>query len=240
MRYLLELSFKGTNYQGWQIQPNGSTVQDVLNNAISVITRQNIEIVGCGRTDTGVHARQYFAHFDTEIELPPQFLKSLNGILPYDIAVHDFNLVSSEFNARFDAISRTYEYHIIFEKDPFLSEFAVRWYHDLDIDAMNKACLDLIGEKDFASFSKVNTDVKHYMCKLSSARWYYRDNILIFEVSANRFLRNMVRAMVGTLIQLGEGKISHEKFREIIESKDRRNAGTSVPAHGLYLTVVEY
>ena len=240
MRYLLELAYNGSNYQGWQIQPNGSTVQEVLNNARAVITRKQIETVGCGRTDTGVHARQYFAHFDIDIELPPMFLKSLNGILPHDIAVHDARLVSSDFNARFNAISRTYEYHIIFEKDPFLDHLAVRWFHDLNVDAMNQACLDLIGEKDFACFSKVNTDVKHYNCNLKAARWYYRDNILVFEVTANRFLRNMVRAMVGTLIQLGEGKFSFERFREILESKDRKMAGTSVPAHGLYLSSIEY
>jgi tRNA pseudouridine38-40 synthase len=240
MRYLLELAYNGSNYQGWQIQPNGNTVQEVLNNAISVITRKQIETVGCGRTDTGVHARQYFAHFDIDIELPPMFLKSLNGILPHDIAVHDVKLVSNDFNARFNAISRTYEYLIIFEKDPFLDHLAVRWYQDLNVDAMNQACLDLIGEKDFACFSKVNTDVKHYNCNLMAARWYYRDNILVFEVTANRFLRNMVRAMVGTLIQLGEGKFSYERFREILESKDRKKAGTSVPAHGLYLSSIEY
>ncbi len=240
MRYLLELAYNGTNYQGWQIQPNGNTVQEVLNNAISVITRKQIETVGCGRTDTGVHAKQYFAHFDIDIELPPMFLKSLNGILPSDIAVHDARMVSSDFSARFNAISRTYEYHIIFEKDPFLDHLAVRWFHDLNVDAMNQACLDLIGDKDFACFSKVNTDVKHYNCNLMAARWYYRDNILVFEVTANRFLRNMVRAMVGTLTQLGEGKFSFERFREILESKDRKMAGTSVPAHGLYLSSIEY
>jgi tRNA pseudouridine38-40 synthase len=240
MRYLLELAYNGSNYQGWQIQPNGNTVQEVLNNAISVITRKQIETVGCGRTDTGVHAKQYFAHFDIDIELPPMFLKSLNGILPSDIAVHDARMVSSDFSARFNAISRTYEYHIIFEKDPFLDHLAVRWFHDLNVDAMNQACLDLIGDKDFACFSKVNTDVKHYNCNLMAARWYYRDNILVFEVTANRFLRNMVRAMVGTLTQLGEGKFSFERFREILESKDRKMAGTSVPAHGLYLSSIEY
>ena len=240
MRYLLELAYNGSNYQGWQIQPNGNTVQEILNNAISVITRKQIETVGCGRTDTGVHAKQYFAHFDIDIELPPMFLKSLNGILPADIAVHDARMVSNDFSARFNAISRTYEYHIIFEKDPFLDHLAVRWYHDLNVDAMNQACLDLIGDKDFACFSKVNTDVKHYNCNLMAARWYYRDNILVFEVTANRFLRNMVRAMVGTLTQLGEGKFSFERFREILESKDRKMAGTSVPAHGLYLSSIEY
>ncbi|MCC6818792.1 MAG: tRNA pseudouridine(38-40) synthase TruA [Bacteroidia bacterium] len=240
MRYLLELSYDGSNYQGWQIQPNGLTVQEVLNNAISVIVRQSIETIGCGRTDTGVHARQYFAHFDVENELPGNFKRSLNGILPYDIAVHDCQMVSSEFNSRFDAVSRTYEYQIIFEKDPFLNKHAVRWHADLDIDAMNKACVAMIGTRDFSSFSKVNTDVKHFDCNLMSARWYYRENILIFEVTANRFLRNMVRAMVGTLIMIGEGKINQEKFLEILDSGDRRNAGTSVPAHGLYLVSVEY
>lgn len=240
MRYLIELAYNGKNYQGWQIQPNGATVQEVLNNAISVILRQTIDTVGCGRTDTGVHAKQYFAHFDSESEIPSNFLRSLNGILPQDIAVHDVQMVSNDFNARFDAISRTYEYHIIFEKDPFLNQLAVRWFNDLNVDEMNKACRTIIGSKDFASFSKVNTDVKHYECNLIAAHWYYRENILVFEVTANRFLRNMVRAMVGTLIQVGEGKIDVKKFEEILESKDRRNAGTSVPAHGLYLVAVEY
>lgn len=240
MRYLLELAYDGTNYQGWQVQPNGLTVQEVLNNAISVITRQSIETIGCGRTDTGVHARQYFAHFDVEHELPSNFIRSLNGILPYDIAIYDCQLVSTEFNARFDAISRTYEYQIIFSKDPFLNKHAVRWHCDLDIDAMNKCCDAIIGTRDFACFSKVNTDVKHFECNVMSARWYYRDNVLIFEVTANRFLRNMVRAMVGTLTMVGEGKIDQDKFMEILESGDRKKAGNSVPAHGLYLVSIEY
>lgn len=240
MRYLLEISFNGTNYQGWQVQPNGETVQEVLNNALSVITRQQVETVGCGRTDTGVHARQYFAHFDLEGDLPPGFIRSLNGILPYDIAVHNVSQVNSDFSARFSAVSRTYEYLIVFGKDPFYHNLAVRWQQQLDIEAMNKACETMLGEHDFASFSKVNTDVKHYMCNLMAARWYYRDNLLVFEVTANRFLRNMVRAMVGTLIMVGEGKIDLEKFAEILESKDRRNAGTSVPAHGLYLVGIEF
>ncbi len=240
MRYLLEISFNGTNYQGWQIQPNGITVQEVLNNAIGVILRQPIDTVGCGRTDTGVHARQYFAHFDSEVELPPNFRKSLNGILPYDIAVHQVNAVSSEFSARFNAVSRTYEYLISFEKNPFHHMLATRWHGQLDIEAMNNACNSMLGERDFCSFSKVNTDVKHYTCDLISARWYYRDDLLVFEVTANRFLRNMVRAMVGTLVLVGEGKIDQARLTEILESKDRRNAGTSVPAHGLYLVAIEF
>lgn len=240
MRYLLELAFNGSQYQGWQIQPNGSTVQEVLNNALSVLLRQSIETIGCGRTDTGVHARQYFAHFDSNDELPSNFLKSLNGILPNDIAVYDARPVSSEFSARFDAIARTYEYQIIFEKDPFLQNYAVRWFHDLDIDIMNQAGRAIIGKRDFAAFSKVNTDVKHYECNLMAAHWFYRDNVLIFQVTANRFLRNMVRAMVGTLTMLGERKIDMKQFLEIVESGDRRKAGVSVPAHGLYLVSIDY
>jgi tRNA pseudouridine38-40 synthase len=240
MRYLLEISFNGTNYAGWQIQPNAVTVQEVLNNAIGVITRQQIDTVGCGRTDTGVHAKQYFAHFDCEAELPPNFKKSLNGILPYDIAIHHVNAVNPEFSARFDAVSRTYEYLITFEKNPFHHMLATRWYNQLDIEAMNLACNAMLGERDFCSFSKVNTDVKHYTCNLMSARWYYRDDLLVFEVMANRFLRNMVRAMVGTLVMVGEGRIDQAQFMDILESKDRRKAGTSVPAHGLYLVGIEF
>ncbi len=240
MRYLLELAYNGSNYQGWQIQPNGSTVQELLNNAISVITRQSVDTVGCGRTDTGVHAKQYFAHFDVQDPLPSNFLRSLNGILPADIAVYDVQLVSNEFNARFDAIARTYEYHIVFEKDPFTQLLAVRWFQPLDVEAMNAACDYLIGTHDFACFSKVNTDVKHFMCDVKSARWYTEHGLLKFEVTANRFLRNMVRAMVGTLIQVGEGKIDLQQFKNIIDSKDRCKAGQSVPAHGLYLVSIEY
>lgn len=240
MRFLIEISYCGTQYQGWQIQPNGTTVQGVLNNAISVLLRQPIETVGCGRTDTGVHARQYFAHFDCDTDIPETFLKNLNGILPYDIAVHAIRQVAPDFHARFHAVSRTYEYWIIFEKNPFYKDFATRWYSRLDISAMDEACRKIIGEHDFSCFSKVNTDVQNYRCNLISARWYYRNDLLIFEVSANRFLRNMVRAMVGTLTQVGEGKIDLNRFMEIVESNDRRMAGTSVPACGLYLTGIEY
>ncbi len=240
MRFLLELSYNGTNYQGWQVQPNGTTIQGVLNNAISVIMRQGIETLGCGRTDAGVHARQYFAQFDCDYDLPETFLKSLNGILPYDIAVHSVRLVAPDFNVRFSAISRTYEYCITFEKNPFCQNFATRWYNTLDIAAMDKACELMLGVRDFGCFSKTNSDVQHYMCNLMAARWYYRNDLLIFEVTANRFLRSMVRAMVGTLVQVGEGKIDLEKFAEILESKDRKMAGESVPACGLYLVGIEY
>jgi tRNA pseudouridine38-40 synthase len=240
MRYLIELSYQGTNYQGWQIQPNGMTVQEVLNNALSVLLRQPIETMGCGRTDTGVHAKQYFAHFDTSVVLPDSIIKNLNGILPYDIAIHDIVAISDDFNARFNAKSRTYEYHIIFDKNPFLHNAAVRWYHPLDLDKMNEGALLLLGEQDFSCFSKTNTDVKHYVCNVMHAEWYFKDHILVFEVTANRFLRNMVRAMVGTLTLLGENKITIDKFKEILESKDRRLAGVSVPAHGLYLTEIVY
>lgn len=240
MRYLLELSYNGTNYQGWQIQPNGSTIQGVLNNAIGVILRQSIDTLGCGRTDAGVHAKQYFAQFDTDQDLPTNFLKSLNGILPFDIAVHAVRPVAPDFNVRFNAISRTYEYLITFEKNPFYQNLATRWYVPLDIGLMEQASTAILGDRDFSCFSKVNTDVQNYRCNLFSARWYYRNDLLVFEVTANRFLRNMVRAMVGTITQVGEGKIDLPQFMEIIESKDRRMAGTSVPACGLYLVAIEY
>lgn len=240
MRYLLELAYNGAAYQGWQIQPNGATVQEVLNKAISAILRFNAETVGCGRTDTGVHATRYFAHFDSPKALPDAFLKSLNGILPADIAVSEVEEVSSDFSARFSAVSRTYEYRMVFEKDPFLHGFALRRFSVPDVEAMNSACRQLLGEHDFSCFSKVNTDVSHFNCTLLSANWYYRGKILVFEVQANRFLRNMVRAMVGTLLMLGDGKISSEVFFQILESRDRSRAGTSVPAHGLFLTDVAY
>lgn len=239
-RYLLELSYKGTNYQGWQIQPNGDTVQSVLNQALSVILRKNIETTGCGRTDTGVHALQFFAHFDGPDELPPRMLSSLNGILPHDIAVFGVRQVESDFNARFQAVSRTYEYRIIFEKNPFLHHLAVLRFQPLDLTAMNEACELLVGEKDFSCFSKVHTDVRNYICNVVSARWFYREDVLIFEITANRFLRNMVRAVVGTMLEVGEGKINLEKFSDILVSKDRKQAGTSVPAHGLFLVSVAY
>jgi tRNA pseudouridine38-40 synthase len=240
MRFLLELSYNGTNYQGWQVQPNGQTVQGVLNNALSVLMRQGIETLGCGRTDAGVHARQYFAQFDTDYDLPETFLRSLNGILPYDIAVHAVRLVAPDFNVRFSAIARTYEYCITFEKNPFYQNFATRWYVPLDIGAMNEACAVMLGDRDFSCFSKVSAEVAHFRCNLMSARWYYRNDLLIFEVTANRFLRSMVRAMVGTLSLVGEGKIDVAKFTEILESNDRKLAGTSVPAAGLYLVGIEY
>jgi tRNA pseudouridine38-40 synthase len=240
MRYLIELSYNGTNYQGWQIQPNGLTVQEVLNNALSVILRQEILTLGCGRTDTGVHAKQYFAHFDFDGILPEPIIRNLNGILPLDISVHEIISIAPDFNARFNAKLRTYEYHIVFNKNPFLQNLAVRWFQELDVEMMNQACMLLVGEKDFACFSKSNTDVKHYVCHLISAEWYFRDDILVFEVTANRFLRNMVRAMVGTLIKVGEKKMNLEQFEAILESKDRTMAGASVPAHGLYLVNIDY
>jgi len=240
LRYLIELAYNGTNYQGWQVQPNGITVQAILNNALSVVLRQTIEIMGCGRTDAGVHAKQYFAHFDCNIELPSNLIKSLNGILPYDIAVYEILPIAPDFNARFNAKLRTYQYHIIYDKNPFLQNLAVRWHQDLNIDLMNEACQNLLGEKDFNCFSKSRSDVNNYICTIKQAEWKIEDNILIFEITANRFLRSMVRAIVGTLAMVGEGKISIESVSEIIESKDRKMAGMSVPAHGLYLTKIIY
>lgn len=240
MRYLLEISYKGTDYCGWQIQPNANSVQAEINKALSTVCRQKVETLGCGRTDAGVHARQFFLHFDTENQINDSVLRSLNGLLPKDIAAKTLRSVSDEFHARFDAISRTYEYWCIFEKNPFLEGLAARFHRQPDIEKMNKICMELVKHTDFESFSKVHTEVNNFNCKLETAKWFSRGDLLVFEVTANRFLRNMVRAIVGTLLDVGNGKLSEKDFMEILNSKNRSNAGESVAACGLYLTKVKY
>ena len=242
-RLFLELSYKGTNYHGWQIQPNALTVQDVLDKALSVLFRQKIETVGCGRTDTGVHATQFFAHFDLQSDAEVQSVKFLNGInalLPFDIAVKRFIEVEPEAHARFDATLRSYEYHIHFKKDPFKHNFSTLIRDELDVSAMNEAANILLEYRDFSCFSKSNTQVFTNNCTINRAEWKREDDSLTFFISADRFLRNMVRAIVGTLMPIGRGEFKPEGIRNIIESKNRSNAGTSVPACGLYLTEVLY
>jgi tRNA pseudouridine38-40 synthase len=241
-RYFIQISYNGKAYHGWQVQDNATSVQEVLNKKLSIILRENIHVVGAGRTDTGVHAEFYMAHFDisTQIEDPKLVLNGLNKMLPTDIAVHQLIPVEDRFNARFSAISRTYEYRMIKQKNPFLSDFA--WYYklSLDIEKMNLAAKVLFDYRDFTSFSKLGTQVATNNCIIYSAEWTDLGHMLQFRVKADRFLRNMVRAIVGTLIEVGRGKISIEQFREIIEKKDRCSAGFSVPAHGLFLTGIEY
>jgi len=240
MRFFIELSYSGSNYHGWQIQLNANTIQAELNKALSTILNNEISVVGAGRTDTGVHARQMFAHFDAELELElPTLITKLNGFLPNDIAIHHIFKVNEDAHCRFDANSRTYKYYITNKKSPFNSNVYFH-YKNLDVDAMNLACKYLLGKKDFTSFSKVNTQTHTNNCELMLANWEEKGENLVFTIKADRFLRNMVRAVVGTLLEVGEGKITKDKIKEIIDKKDRSQAGVSVPANALFLTNIEY
>lgn len=241
MRYFIEFSYNGKNYCGWQSQPNAVTVQEVLEKSLSTLLRQKIEVVGAGRTDSGVHARQMFAHFDTEqIFENENLVHKLNAFLPKDIAIHHIFRVLEDAHARFDAVKRTYEYHITTKKNPFLFEKSMYVNLPLDISKMNEAAKILFQHTDFQCFSKSNTDVFTYNCKIYEAFWKQKENQLIFTISADRFLRNMVRAIVGTLLDVGLKKIQLTDFEQIIKSKNRSRAGASVPACGLFLTKVEY
>lgn len=242
-RYFIFLSYRGTHYHGWQIQENATSVQGYINNALSILLKEDIQTIGAGRTDTGVHARFYVAHFDSmasNLESDSKFLHSLNRILPNDIAIHQIKKVKPDANARFDATLRGYEYVICRKKDPFWIGLA--WFYDaqLNIENMQLAAQQLINYTDFTSFSKVGSETKTNNCHIYNAEWKENGNLLIFTIEANRFLRNMVRAIVGTLIDVGRGKITPEEFAQIIEKRDRKLAGTSAPAEGLYLTRIEY
>lgn len=240
MRYFLELSYNGKNYHGWQIQPDAISVQEKLNKALSTIYQREIEVVGAGRTDTGVHASQMFAHFDVD-ELKEEIVFKLNSILPNDITIKSIRGVDAEKHARFDAISRSYEYRIWLGRNPFLLDFTWQIHSQKpDVSLMNEAATLLLTYKDFQCFSKVKTDVYTYNCDVTEAFWKQEKEALTFYITANRFLRNMVRAIVGTLFDVGLGRISVEDFKAIIESKNRSNAGLSVPAKGLFLTKITY
>lgn len=241
MRYFIEFSYFGKAYHGWQKQPNAITIQQVLEKGISTLLRSTIEVVGAGRTDAGVHAKQLFAHFDFEcIENTVQLTQRLNNYLPSDIAVKGIFKAQSEAHARFDAVQRTYEYWLVQEKNPFYAERAHFIWLPLNVEAMNNAATILLEYEDFECFSKSNTDVKTFFCQVNQAVWEQKDDKLVFTITADRFLRNMVRAIVGTLLEIGLGKNHPEGIRKIIESKDRGMAGASVPAKGLYLTKIRY
>lgn len=243
MRYFIKLAFKGTNYHGWQTQPDANTVQETINKALTMLLKTPIDIVGAGRTDTGVHAKQMYAHFDftlnLEIEIN-QLLQKLNSFLPSDIVILDIFKVANDAHARFDAIKRTYEYQIHSFKDVFETELSYQFKRPLNINSMNKACAILLKHSDFECFSKVHTDVRSFNCEIFEAHWKQNDTKIVFTISANRFLRNMVRAIVGTMINVGTAKINATDFEKIIHNKNRNQAGFSVPAHGLYLTKIEY
>lgn len=241
MRYFIEFSYNGKNYFGYQIQPKDISVQEELEKALSTILREPIKTTGAGRTDTGVHAKKMFAHFDTSQDLFPQLVHQLNSFLPNDIAVYKIFKVKDDFHARFDATFRTYEYYISLEKNPFTQDSAWQhWRRPLDINKMNEACRILFDYEDFTSFAKLHTDNKTNLCSIYKAEWVQNGSELKFTVSANRFLRNMVRAIVGTMVDIGAGKIQPEDLRNIIENKNRNSAGTSAPAHGLFLVDVGY
>lgn len=242
VRYFIHLAYKGTDFHGWQSQPNADSVQERIEKALYVLLKTQIEIVGCGRTDTGVHATQYYAHFDILNKINPlQTAYQLNALLPKTIVIRSIFEVSSNAHARFDVLTRTYQYHILLENNPFRLDTTWQLPHKkFDIPLMNQAAEMLLQHEDFQSFSKSKTDVTNYICNLTEAFWVQTENELVFTITANRFLRNMVRAVVGTLLAVGEHKIGLYEFENIITSKNRSNAGLSVPAQGLFLTQINY
>jgi len=241
LRYFVAFSYFGKSYHGWQRQPNALSVQETMEKTFSTLLRTDIKLAGAGRTDTGVHAKQMYAHFDVPSALDTtDLVYRLNSFMPEDIAVHNVYNVGETAHARFDAKERTYEYWVTQQKNPFLQEEAYYIGHPLDVDAMNLAAAELLKHTDFECFSKSNTDVKTYLCRLKYATWRVDEEKLVFTITADRFLRNMVRAIVGTLLDVGLGKTSVDNVNSIIKSKDRCEAGTSVPAKGLYLTRVIY
>ena len=241
MRYCIEFSYSGKNYFGYQIQPDQISVQEVLETALSTILREKIKTTGAGRTDTGVHAKKIFAHFDTEKNIGDNLVYQLNSFLPQDISIKRIFPVKEDFHARFDASFRTYEYYITLEKNPFTQDSSWQiWKRDLDVDRMNAACEILFEYEDFTSFSKLHTGNKTNNCKIYKAFWEQDGLELKFTISADRFLRNMVRAIVGTMVEIGNGKMEPEDLRKIIEDKNRNSAGTSAPPQGLFLVDVGY
>ncbi len=240
LRYFVRLSYLGTNFHGWQIQPNAVSVQEELNRTLSTILGEEIGVVGAGRTDTGVHAKEMWAHFDAQKALPENLLHRVNSFIGKDIAVYEFVKVGDEAHARFDAVERSYEYHFTTLKNPFLQGLA--WYFPwtVDIAKMQQAAEVLTQFEDFTSFSKTNTQTFTNLCSIKEARFEIKEEVFVFHITANRFLRNMVRAIVGTLVEIGQGKRDVAEMQKIIEAKDRRLAGESAPAHGLYLTRVTY
>jgi tRNA pseudouridine38-40 synthase len=241
LRYFIEFAYNGKNYHGFQVQPNVSSVQETLDKALTLLFKQKIEVVGAGRTDSGVHAKQMYAHFDCDFEIDSaHWVNKFNSYLGLDIVIFRFIKVQEDAHTRFDAVSRTYEYYIHTFKDVFQNEGSWYYHNTLNVDQMNAACAILFEYTDFECFSKTNTDVNTFLCTITQAHWEVNNKQLKFTITANRFLRNMVRAIVGTLINVGIGKITLDEFREVIESKSRQKAGFSVPAHGLYLVEVKY
>lgn len=241
MRYFITFSYLGSGYHGWQRQPDASSVQQTLEEAMKLFLKEVVSLVGAGRTDTGVHAKVMVAHFDTQQSFKiEELIHRLNAYLDESIAILSIVEVEADAHARFDATSRSYEYWVVQQKNPFLTQAAYYITHPLDVNRMNEAAMLMLDHKDFECFSKSNTDVHTYLCDVTRAEWVFEGERLVFHISANRFLRNMVRAIVGTLIEVGKGKMSIDEFKAVLNSKDRRNAGPSVPAKGLYLATIQY
>ncbi len=242
MRYFLKLSYNGAPFHGWQVQPNAVSVQSTIEEALSTVLRENISIVGAGRTDTGVNARQMYAHFDYDKEILDfgKLINSLNRLVGKDIAIYDVIKVADDAHARFDATARTYKYFVTHQKSPFLYPLSWHCPQSLDYEKMNEACEVLKRHIDFTSFSKLHTDVKTNNCRIDYAHWQKEGEMMVFTITADRFLRNMVRAVVGTLVEVGRGKISVDEFEQIILKKDRCSAGTSMPPQALFLWKVNY
>jgi len=241
MRYFLELAYDGSEFHGWQRQPNAITVQESIESALNKILSEDISIVGCGRTDTGVHASQYFTHFDTVADLADIDLSyKLNAVLPDSIAIYQTFQVDDEAHARFSAIERSYQYRIIRRKDPFELPYAWSFYRDLDLEAMASVTKHFIGQKDFKAFCKQADEKEHHLCDLRKLKINTSEHLITIDITANRFLRNMVRAIVGTLVEYGSGKITEKELISIIDSGDRSEAGVSAPAQGLFLSNISY
>jgi tRNA pseudouridine38-40 synthase len=241
MRFFFEIAYHGKNYNGWQSQLNALGVQAVVENALSKLLQTEIKIVGSGRTDTGVHCEQQYFHTDIEKDFDISVLLiKVNSFLPKDMAIKSIRKVKPDASARYDAYERTYRYQITRVKNPFLEELAWHYFKNIDVQTMNRAAALLVGEHDFACFSKVKTDVNHFICTIKKAQWKEEGEMLYFTITANRFLRGMVRAVVGTLLDVGSGKTSMKEFQSIISSKDRKKAGANVPPQGLFLTNVKY
>lgn len=241
-RYFIELAYKGTHFHGWQVQPNANSVQQTLDRALSVLLREQVSVVGAGRTDTGVHAEYFVAHVDSANDNldQPDFVNKLNRFLNQDIVIFSITRVETQAHARFSAISRTYQYRLTLRKNPFIQETSWLFFRQPDLGLMNEASRILFEYTDFTSFSKLHTDVKTNNCKIYCAEWTQSGPTITFTVKADRFLRNMVRALVGTILEVGIGKTDLQTFRKIIEQKNRGAAGLSVPAQGLFLTDIEY
>lgn len=241
-RYFITFAYDGTAYHGWQIQPNGNSVQEELQKALSTILRENIEVVGAGRTDAGVHARRMTAHFETEANFDcAQLAYKLNRLVPRDIAIYDVYPVDADMHARFSATLRTYHYYIHTRKNPFLRHYSCELHYQLDFELMNEAAAHLLAVDDFGAFCKAHADVKTTLCNVTEAVWVRdADDAWYFRISANRFLRNMVRAVVGTLIEVGRHRMTLQQFDDVVASGSRSNAGESMPGNALFLEDVKY